>query len=293
MTRNNELVRQAHFAALHLISISATKRTVLLFTRSPRRARAKPAITSRWRASRASVPKRRASSQALLVVLQELKRASGGGNARAGNQQKTCGTDLCRAHKATRNAALTRGLHIIHEHTQHPDACCEGRTDPHLHSVLLLCHYPLVLVAARLCFTIRQALPIGLDGYLARKWEQSTALWRFLDPVAEQADGGRWPWLLRFKKPTPILGDERPHMVNHWSWIVDFALREHGWQELGKARHMSRSRSLRKYKTAAQHRSTAGSYCWPNPPPHQQLGSFLGYVLLDDLCGPTSGPCTC
>jgi CDP-diacylglycerol--glycerol-3-phosphate 3-phosphatidyltransferase len=117
------------------------------------------------------------------------------------------------------------------------------------------------------------AITDWLDGYLARKWQQSTPFGAFLDPVADKlmvavalvllvAEHGNL-WLTI--PATVIIGRE----------IVVSALRE--WMaELGARAHVAVS-NLGKWKTAAQ--MVALVILLANPP-HFTIIVLLGYVLL-------------
>lgn len=128
-------------------------------------------------------------------------------------------------------------------------------------------------LAAAVVFTIASVTD-WLDGYLARKWQQSTPFGAFLDPVADklmvavalvllvQSHGNFW-----ITAPAVvIIGRE----------IVISALRE--WMaELGARAQVAVS-NLGKYKTAAQ--MVALVVLLANPAAPLTVWVVLGYVLL-------------
>ena len=128
-------------------------------------------------------------------------------------------------------------------------------------------------LAAAVIFTLA-SITDWLDGYLARKWEQSTPFGAFLDPVADklmvavalillvQSHGNFWVTA----PAVVIIGRE----------IVISALRE--WMaEIGARSHVAVS-NLGKYKTAAQ--MVALVVLLANPALPMSAWVVLGYVLL-------------
>lgn len=126
--------------------------------------------------------------------------------------------------------------------------------------------------AASAVFSIA-AMTDWLDGYLARRWEQSTPFGAFLDPVADKLlvavalvllaaeHGNLWLTL----PATIIIGRE----------IVVSALRE--WMaEIGARAHVAVS-NLGKWKTAAQ---MVALVILLGNPPHFTLWVLAGYLLL-------------
>ena len=128
-------------------------------------------------------------------------------------------------------------------------------------------------LAAAIVFTIASVTD-WLDGYLARKWEQSTPFGAFLDPVADklmvavalillvQSHGNFWV--------------TAPAMVIIGREIVISALRE--WMAEIGARAQVAVSQLGKYKTAAQ--MVALIVLLANPETPITAWSILGYVLL-------------
>ena len=92
------------------------------------------------------------------------------------------------------------------------------------------------------------ALTDWLDGYLARKWQQTSAFGAFLDPVADKLMVATALILLVEQEPSPILAI--PAAVIIGREITVSALRE--WMaELGERAQVAVN-SLGKFKTIAQ-----------------------------------------
>lgn len=127
-------------------------------------------------------------------------------------------------------------------------------------------------LTAAIVFTIASVTD-WLDGYLARKWEQSTPFGAFLDPVADKLMVA--VALVLLVQSHANFWVTAPAMVIIGREIVISALRE--WMaELGKRAHVAVSQ-LGKYKTAAQ--MVALIVLLANPPLNT-LWVVLGYVLL-------------
>lgn len=127
-------------------------------------------------------------------------------------------------------------------------------------------------LAAAVVFTLA-SLTDWLDGYLARKWEQSTAFGAFLDPVADKLMVA--VALVLLVQSHANFWITAPAMVIIGREIVISALRE--WMaELGARAQVAVS-NLGKYKTAAQ--MVALIVLLANPPSFS-VWVILGYVLL-------------
>lgn len=139
---------------------------------------------------------------------------------------------------------------------------------------ILLYYLPLhwSYLAAAVVFTLA-SLTDWLDGYLARKWEQSTPFGAFLDPVADKLMVA--VALVLLVQAHANFWVTAPAMVIIGREIVISALRE--WMaELGARAHVAVS-NLGKYKTAAQ--MIALIVLLANPPTFSSW-VILGYVLL-------------
>lgn len=127
-------------------------------------------------------------------------------------------------------------------------------------------------LAAAIVFTVA-SITDWLDGYLARKWEQSTPFGAFLDPVADKLMVA--VALVLLVQSHANFWVTAPAMVIIGREIVISSLRE--WMaELGKRAHVAVSQ-LGKYKTAAQ--MVALIVLLANPPLINNW-VVLGYVLL-------------
>lgn len=127
-------------------------------------------------------------------------------------------------------------------------------------------------MAAAIVFSVASVTD-WLDGYLARKWEQSTPFGAFLDPVADKLMVA--VALVLLVQSHANFWVTAPAMVIIGREIVISALRE--WMaELGKRAHVAVSQ-LGKYKTAAQ--MVALIVLLANPPLMNNW-VILGYVLL-------------
>lgn len=138
--------------------------------------------------------------------------------------------------------------------------------------LLFLLPFKWSYLAASAVFTIASVTD-WLDGYLARKWEQSTPLGAFLDPVADKLLVATALVLLAQQHHNLYL--TLPALIIICREIVVSALRE--WMaELGKRSKVAVS-SLGKWKTAAQ--MVALIILLANPP---VMTSWVitGYVLL-------------
>tara|TARA_R110000850_G_scaffold148513_4_gene270754 strand:- start:13 stop:564 length:552 start_codon:yes stop_codon:yes gene_type:complete len=139
---------------------------------------------------------------------------------------------------------------------------------------ILLYYLPLhwSYLAAAVVFTLA-SLTDWLDGYLARKWQQSTAFGAFLDPVADKLMVA--VALILLVQSHANFWITAPAMVIIGREIVISALRE--WMaELGARAQVAVS-NLGKYKTAAQ--MVALIVLLANPPTFTAW-VILGYVLL-------------
>lgn len=139
---------------------------------------------------------------------------------------------------------------------------------------ILLYYLPLhwSYLAAAVVFTLA-SLTDWLDGYLARKWQQSTAFGAFLDPVADKLMVA--VALILLVQSHANFWITAPAMVIIGREIVISALRE--WMaELGARAQVAVS-NLGKYKTAAQ--MVALIVLLANPPTFTSW-VILGYVLL-------------
>ncbi|MBB2496296.1 CDP-diacylglycerol--glycerol-3-phosphate 3-phosphatidyltransferase [Aquipseudomonas ullengensis] len=124
------------------------------------------------------------------------------------------------------------------------------------------------------------AITDWFDGYLARRWEQSTPFGAFLDPVADK---------LMVAVALVVLVEEHatlwltlPAAIIIGREIVVSALRE--WMaELGARAHVAVS-NLGKWKTAAQ---MVALVILLGNPPQMTLWVGLGYVLLIIAAGLT------
>ncbi|PKM04907.1 MAG: CDP-diacylglycerol--glycerol-3-phosphate 3-phosphatidyltransferase [Gammaproteobacteria bacterium HGW-Gammaproteobacteria-6] len=127
-------------------------------------------------------------------------------------------------------------------------------------------------LAAAIVFTLASVTD-WLDGYLARKWEQSTPFGAFLDPVADKLMVA--VALILLVQSHANFWVTAPAMVIIGREIVISALRE--WMaELGKRAQVAVSQ-LGKYKTAAQ--MVALVVLLANPP-LIDIWVIIGYVLL-------------
>lgn len=138
--------------------------------------------------------------------------------------------------------------------------------------LLFLLPFEWSYLAAAAVFALASATD-WLDGYLARKWEQSTPLGTFLDPVADKLLVATALVLLAQQHHNLFL--TLPALIIICREIVVSALRE--WMaELGKRAQVAVS-SLGKWKTAAQ--MMALVVLLANPP---ELSTWvlIGYVLL-------------
>jgi CDP-diacylglycerol--glycerol-3-phosphate 3-phosphatidyltransferase len=131
-------------------------------------------------------------------------------------------------------------------------------------------------LAAAVIFTVA-SLTDWLDGYLARKWEQSTAFGAFLDPVADKLMVA--VALVLLVQSHANFWITAPAMVIIGREIVISALRE--WMaELGARAHVAVS-NLGKYKTAAQ--MVALIVLLAHPPTFFHLG-YPRLRVADGLC---------
>lgn len=127
-------------------------------------------------------------------------------------------------------------------------------------------------MAAAVIFTLA-SITDWLDGYLARKWEQSTPFGAFLDPVADKLMVA--VALILLVQSHANFWVTAPAMVIIGREIVISALRE--WMaELGKRAQVAVSQ-LGKYKTAAQ--MVALIVLLANPPV-MTYWVITGYVFL-------------
>lgn len=118
------------------------------------------------------------------------------------------------------------------------------------------------------------ALTDWLDGYLARKWKQTSSLGTFLDPVADKLVVAVALVLIVGGKHLPLI--ELPAAVIVGREIVVSALRE--WMaELGKRANVAVSQ-VGKFKTATQ---MAAIFCLLLYVPYSsQWIGYVGYALL-------------
>ena len=128
-------------------------------------------------------------------------------------------------------------------------------------------------LAAALVFTVASVTD-WLDGYLARKWEQSTPFGAFLDPVADKLMVA--VALVLLVQSHANFWVTAPAMVIIGREIVISALRE--WMAEIGARAQVAVSNLGKYKTAAQ--MVALIVLLANPVLPMTLWVILGYVLL-------------
>lgn len=142
--------------------------------------------------------------------------------------------------------------------------------------VFVLCYYIPGLTGRVLAvgFFVIAAVTDWLDGYLARKWNQTSALGAFLDPVADKLMVAVALVMLVSNRDLPYLAFAASVIIGRE--IVISALRE--WMaELGKRANVAVS-MLGKVKTASQ--MLAIILLLAANPLHKDLFLLLGYVLL-------------
>jgi len=128
----------------------------------------------------------------------------------------------------------------------------------------------------RLCFTPSQALPIRLDGYLARKWEQSKPFGAYPGSRCRQLMVARGPGNAG-SEPRPIFWVTAPAMV---SLVVRSLFPRCGeWMaELGKRAHVAVLAAWQ-YTDRPPQNGRADRQLLGQPSPLiQPTGSSLGYV---------------
>ena len=139
--------------------------------------------------------------------------------------------------------------------------------------LLFLLPFKWSYLAASAVFALA-SVPDWLDGYVARKWEQSTPLGAFLDPVADKLLVATALVLLAQQHHNLYL--TLPALIIICREIVVSALRE--WMaELGKRNKVAVS-SLGKWKTAAQ---MVALLILLASPPELTPWVIAGYVLLN------------